>query len=186
MRLDGVGERAGDDIAFLIACNRSDVRIEAYRDSRGLAFDRRVGNHCAFDHDQPVVEHMSRINLIDDDDTIASKIRKAKTDPEPLPDSFDGLAERPEAKNLVTIYAALAGREPQSVVEEFAGQGFGAFKPALADLAVSVLAPVRDRLTRLLDDRAAVGAQLAKGAARANALAAPTLKTAQEAVGLQV
>ena len=129
---------------------------------------------------------MSRINLIDDDDTIASKIRKAKTDPEPLPDSFDGLAERPEAKNLVTIYAALADREPQSVVEEFAGQGFGAFKPALADLAVSVLAPVRDRLTRLLDDRATVGAQLAKGAARANALAAPTLKAAQEAVGLQV
>ena len=129
---------------------------------------------------------MSRINLIDDDDTIAGKIRKAKTDPEPLPDSFDGLAERPEAKNLVTIYAALAEREPQSVVEEFAGQGFGAFKPALADLAVSVLAPVRDRLTRLLDDRAAVGAQLAKGAARANALAAPTLKAAQEAVGLQV
>lgn len=129
---------------------------------------------------------MSRINLIDDNDTIASKIRKAKTDPEPLPDSFDGLAERPEAKNLVTIYAALAEREPQSVVEEFAGQGFGAFKPALADLAVSVLAPVRDRLTRLLDDRAAVGAQLAKGAARANALAAPTLKAAQEAVGLQV
>ena len=129
---------------------------------------------------------MSRINLIDDNDTIAAKIRKAKTDPEPLPDSFDGLAERPEAKNLVTIYAALAEREPQSVVEEFAGQGFGAFKPALADLAVSVLAPVRDRLTRLLDDRAAVGAQLAKGAARANALAAPTLKAAQEAVGLQV
>ena len=129
---------------------------------------------------------MSRINLIDDDDTIASKIRKAKTDPEPLPDNFDGLAERPEAKNLVTIYAALAEREPQSVVEEFAGQGFGAFKPALADLAVSVLAPVRDRLTRLLDDRAAVGAQLAKGAARANALAAPTLKAAQKAVGLQV
>jgi tryptophanyl-tRNA synthetase len=129
---------------------------------------------------------MSRINLIDDDDTIAAKIRKAKTDPEPLPDSFDGLAERPEAKNLVTIYAALAEREPQSVVEEFAGQGFGAFKPALADLAVSVLAPVRDRLTRLLGDRAAVGAQLAKGAARANALAAPTLKAAQEAVGLQV
>ena len=129
---------------------------------------------------------MSRINLIDDNDTIAAKIRKAKTDPEPLPDSFDGLAERPEAKNLVTIYAALAEREPQSVVEEFAGQGFGAFKPALADLAVSVLAPVRDRLTCLLDDRAAVGAQLAKGAARANALAAPTLKAAQEAVGLQV
>jgi tryptophanyl-tRNA synthetase len=129
---------------------------------------------------------MSRINLIDDDDTIATKIRKSKSDADLLPDSFDGLAERPEAKNLVTIYAALAEREPQSVVEEFAGRGFGAFKPALADLAVSVLAPVRDRLTRLLDDRAAVGAQLAKGAARANALAAPTLKAAQEAVGLQV
>ncbi|KRC81755.1 tryptophan--tRNA ligase [Sphingomonas sp. Root241] len=129
---------------------------------------------------------MSRINLIDDDDTIATKIRKSKSDADLLPDSFDALAERPEAKNLVTIYAALAEREPQSVVDEFAGKGFGAFKPALADLAVSVLAPVRDRLTRLLDDRAAVGAQLAKGAARANALAAPTLKAAQEAVGLQV
>ncbi|TGX50410.1 tryptophan--tRNA ligase [Sphingomonas gei] len=129
---------------------------------------------------------MSRINLIDDDDTIASKIRKSKSDADLLPDSFDALAERPEAKNLVTIYAALAEREPQSVVEEFAGQGFGAFKPALADLAVSVLAPVRDRLQRLLGDRAAVGAQLARGAERAQALAAPTLKAAQQAVGLQV
>jgi tryptophanyl-tRNA synthetase len=129
---------------------------------------------------------MSRINLVDDDDTIASKIRKARTDPEPLPDSFDALAERPEARNLVTIYAALSEVEPQSVVQQFAGQGFGAFKPALADLAVSVLGPVRDRLKQLLDDRAAVGAQLARGAERANALAAPTLGAAQEAVGLQV
>jgi len=129
---------------------------------------------------------MSRINLIDDDDTIAQKFRKAKTDPEPLPDTFDALDERAEAKNLVTIYAALADRDPQSVVTEFAGKGFGAFKPALADLAVSVLGPVRDRLVNLLDDRGAVGAELAKGAAKANALAAPTLKAAQEAVGLQV
>jgi len=129
---------------------------------------------------------LSRINLIDDDETIAAKFRKAKTDPEPLPDSFDALAERPEAKNLVTIYAALADMEPQAVVAQFAGQGFGAFKPALADLAISVLAPIRERLTRLLDDRAEVGAQLAKGATRANALAAPTLKAAQQAVGLQV
>lgn len=129
---------------------------------------------------------MSRINLIDDDDTIAAKIKKSKSDADLLPDSVDGLAERPEAKNLVTIYAALAEREPQSVVEEYAGKGFGAFKPALADLAVSVLAPVRDRLTQLLDDRAAVGAHLAKGAERASALAAPTLKAAQQAVGLQV
>ncbi|MCD2322476.1 tryptophan--tRNA ligase [Sphingomonas sp. IC-56] len=129
---------------------------------------------------------MSRINLIDDDDTIAQKFRKARTDAEPLPDSFDALAERAEAKNLVTIYAALSDRTPQSVVEEFAGLGFGAFKPALADLAVSVLSPIRQRLTALLDDRAEVGAQLAKGADRANALAAPTLKAAKEAVGLQI
>jgi tryptophanyl-tRNA synthetase len=86
----------------------------------------------------------------------------------------------------VTIYAALSDRTPHSVVAEFAGKGFGAFKPALADLAVSVLAPIRDRLAHLLDDRATVAAELAKGAARANALAAPTLKAAQVAVGLQV
>ncbi len=129
---------------------------------------------------------LSRINLSDDDDTIAQKFRKAKTDPEPLPDSFEALAERPEAKNLVTIFAALSDRDPQSVVAEFAGQGFGAFKPALADLAISVLAPIRERFVALMDDRAAVGAQLAKGAERAAALAAPTLKAAQQAVGLQV
>lgn len=128
----------------------------------------------------------SRINLIDDDDAIAQKFRKAKTDAEPLPDSFDALADRAEARNLVTIFAALSGRDTQSVVEEFAGQGFGAFKPALADLAVSVLSPVRDRLVRLLDDRSAVAAQLARGAERANALAEPTLLAAQRAVGLQV
>ncbi|MEP9357582.1 tryptophan--tRNA ligase [Sphingomonas sp. KR3-1] len=129
---------------------------------------------------------LSRINLSDDDDTIAQKFKKAKTDPEPLPDSFDALAERPEAKNLVTIFAALSDRDPQSVVAEFAGQGFGAFKPALADLAISVLSPVRARLDQLLGDRAAVGAQLARGAERATALAAPTLLAAQRAVGLQV
>ncbi|MBL7599056.1 tryptophan--tRNA ligase, partial [Escherichia coli] len=92
----------------------------------------------------------------------------------PLPDSFDALAERPEAKNLVTIYAALSGRDPQSVVTEFAGQGFGAFKPALADLAIAVLGPVRERLNQLLADRDAVGQQLAKGAERASTLAEPT------------
>jgi tryptophanyl-tRNA synthetase len=129
---------------------------------------------------------MSRINLIDDNDAIALKIKKSKSDADLLPDSFDALAERPEAKNLVTIYAALSDREPQSVVEEFAGKGFGAFKPALADLAVATLGPIRDRLVKLLDDRTAVGAELAKGAARANALAAPTLLAAQKAVGLQV
>ena len=129
---------------------------------------------------------MARINLIDDDDTIAQKFRKARTDPEPLPDSFDALSERLEAKNLVTIYAALADTSPQAVVAEFAGKGFGAFKPALADLAIAKLAPIRDRLVRLLDDRAAVGAALTKGADRASELAAPTLLAAKRAVGLQV
>ncbi|MEZ0495205.1 tryptophan--tRNA ligase [Sphingomonas sp. IW22] len=129
---------------------------------------------------------MSRINLIDDDDAIASKIRKAKTDPEPLPDTMDALADRAEARNLVTIYAALDGRTRDAVLSEFAGQGFGAFKPRLADLAVAKLGPIRDRLTRLLDDRAEVAARLRKGADKAQALAAPTLRAAQDAVGLQV
>jgi len=129
---------------------------------------------------------LSRVNLSDDDDTIAAKFKKAKSDAEVLPDSIDALEGRPEAKNLVTIYAALADRAPQSVVEEFAGKGFGALKPALADLAISVLGPVRTRLNALLADRAQVAAELAKGAAKAQALAAPTLRAAQEAVGLQV
>ena len=129
---------------------------------------------------------MSRINLIDSDDAIAGKVRKARTDAEPLPDSFEELAGRAEAKNLVTIYAALSDTSPAEVMARFAGQGFGTFKPALADLAVAVLGPIRDRLTQLLDDRAAVAAGLAGGAARAQALAAPTLRAAQEAVGLQV
>ncbi|MGN6277941.1 MAG: tryptophan--tRNA ligase [Sphingomonas sp.] len=128
----------------------------------------------------------SRIHLTDDDDTIAQKFRKARTDAEPLPDSFAGLAERAEAKNLVTIYAALADEVPDAVVAEFAGQGFGAFKPALADLAVSVIGPIRERFTRLLDDRDAVGRILAEGAARAAERAAPTLLEAQRAIGLQV
>ena len=127
----------------------------------------------------------SRINLVDSDDLMVQKIKKAKTDPEPLPDSFAGLAERPEAKNLVTIYAALADTGADAVMAEFGGKGFGAFKPALADLAVAKLGPIRDRLTGLLDDRAAVSAALVKGAARANALAQPTLKATQAAVGLQ-
>jgi tryptophanyl-tRNA synthetase len=124
----------------------------------------------------------SRINLID---LMVQKIKKAKSDAELLPDNFAGLAERPEAKNLVTIYAALADIGTDAVMAEFGGKGFGAFKPALADLVVAKLGPIRDRLTRLLDDRAAVSAALVKGATRANALAAPTLKATQAAVGLQ-
>ncbi len=127
---------------------------------------------------------MSRIDLTDDADAIAQKIRKARTDPEPLPDSIAALAGRPEALNLVTIYAALTDRSAQSVAEEFAGKGFGAFKPALADLVVETLAPIRARLGQLLAEPEALDSVLAKGAARAAELAAPTLEGAYRALGL--
>ena len=129
---------------------------------------------------------MSRINLSDSDDGIAQKFRKARTDAEPLPESAAGLAERPEARNLVTIYAALSDTSVDRVLGEFAGQGFGAFKPALADLAVTTLGPIRDRMNALLEDRGAVSSILAAGGAKASALAAPTLRAAQQAIGLQV
>ncbi len=128
----------------------------------------------------------SRINLIDSDDAISQKLRKARTDAEPLPATMAALAERPEARNLVTIFAALEGVSPDTVLARFEGQGFGAFKPALADLAIAVLGPIRERLVQLLDDRTAVATVLEDGAARARALAAPTLLAAQQAVGLQV
>ncbi|MBS0285215.1 MAG: tryptophan--tRNA ligase [Proteobacteria bacterium] len=127
---------------------------------------------------------MSLIKLIDLDEVIADKFRKAKTDPEPLPDSWEALEGRAEARNLVTIFAALADRTPADVVAEFAGKGFGQFKPALADLAVAKLGPIRDEMQRLLDDRAAIDAILARGAEKARALAAPTLRAAQETMGL--
>ena len=129
---------------------------------------------------------MSRINLADPDETIAQKFRKAKTDPEPLPDDPALLDARPEAKNLVTIFAALDDTSVPQVLQQFAGQGFGAFKPALADLAIAKLSPIRERLTALLEDRAAVASALEKGAEKARALAAPTLLAAQRATGLQV
>ena len=128
----------------------------------------------------------SRINLIDSDDTIVTKIKKAKTDPEPLPGDLAGLDGRAEAKNLVTIYAALDNVTPADVIAQHGGQGFGQFKPALADLAVARLGPIRDRLTGLLKDRAEVGRVLERGAEQARVLAAPTLHAAQEAIGLQV
>ena len=128
----------------------------------------------------------SRINLIDDDDTMAAKVRKAKSDSDPLPDAPAGLAGRDEARNLVTIFAALAGSSVGAVLAEFAGKGFGQFKPALADLAVARLGPIRDLTARYLADRDHVEAVLADGAARARALAAPTLLAAQRAAGLRV
>jgi tryptophanyl-tRNA synthetase len=129
---------------------------------------------------------MTRVNLSDSDDEIAQKFRKAKTDAEPLPDTVEGLEERPEARNLVTIYAALADITSGEVLAQYGGQGFGQFKPALADLAVAKLGPIRDRLVRLLDDRAEVVRVLEHGAERARAIAGPVLREAQDAMGLQL
>jgi tryptophanyl-tRNA synthetase len=127
---------------------------------------------------------MSRINLTDDADTILQKIRKAKTDAEPLPATMDGLADRAEAANLVGIYAAMAGIKAEAVLTEFAGMGFGTFKPALADLLIEHLAPINARFIDLRQDRAALDAILRKGSEKARALAAPTLEAAYAALGL--
>ena len=126
----------------------------------------------------------SLVRLADSDEVIADKFRKAKTDPDLLPATMAELDGRPEARNLVTIFAALADRAPDDVLAEHAGKGFGQFKPALADLAVAKLGPIRDETQRLLADRAAIDAILTRGAERARALAAPLLAQAQEAMGL--
>jgi len=127
---------------------------------------------------------MSRINLNDDPDLIAQKVRKAKTDPEPLPADPAELEGRPEAKNLVTIYSALADESVGDVLARFAGQGFGAFKPALAELAVETLRPIGARLAELQRDPAELDRLLAAGAEKARSVAAPTLKAAYAAMGL--
>ncbi len=127
---------------------------------------------------------MSRISLTDDADTIMKKVKKAKTDPEPLPGEIAGLVGRPGALNLVTIYAALAGTTPDSVLSQYGGQGFGVFKPALGELLVSTLSPINARFTELMDDREALDAILARGAAKARDLASPTLSRAYSALGL--
>ena len=126
----------------------------------------------------------SRIHLTDDADTIAAKIRKAKTDPEPLPADPAELAERPEARNLVSIYAALSDESSETVLARFAGQGFGAFKPALAELLVETLRPITARLAELERDPAELDRILAHGAAKARAAAEPTLAGAYAALGL--
>ncbi|WP_447749699.1 tryptophan--tRNA ligase [Sphingopyxis fribergensis] len=126
----------------------------------------------------------SRINLVDDAETIMAKIRKAKTDAEPLPSEAAGLEGRPEAKNLVSIYAAMADESVDEVLARFAGQGFGAFKPALGEVLVETLRPIATRLTELKADPAAIDAALEAGAARASALARPTLDAAYAALGL--
>jgi tryptophanyl-tRNA synthetase len=128
---------------------------------------------------------MSRINLIDSDDDIAQKIRKAKTDPEPLPETGAGLEGRPEAKNLVAIFAVLGDESVDAVLARFAGQGFGAFKPALAERLVETLRPIRQRFLDLKHDHAAIDRVLERGADQARALAEPVLDGAYKALGLQ-
>jgi tryptophanyl-tRNA synthetase len=126
----------------------------------------------------------SRINLTDTADQIAAKIRKAKTDPDPLPDSVEGLRDRPEAKNLVNIFAALSDRTPAAVVAEYAGAPFGTFKPALADLAVARLAPITGEMARLMADPAEIDRTLGDGAERADSIARPILDRTKDIVGM--
>jgi len=126
---------------------------------------------------------LSRINMTDDADAIAKKIKKAKTDPEPLPSEPEGLDGRPEAQNLVGVYAALAGTSVAEVLRDFGGQGFGVFKPALADLAVEKLAPIAQEMQRLQDDPASLDGVLTAGARRAEEIAAPILREVKERVG---
>ncbi|MGI9479490.1 MAG: tryptophan--tRNA ligase, partial [Hyphomicrobiaceae bacterium] len=127
---------------------------------------------------------MSRIDLTDEADAIANKVRKAKTDPDALPSEPKGLEGRPEAQNLVGIYAALAGTTPGEVLKEFGGAQFGTFKPALAELAVEKIGPIGAEMNRLLGDPAEIDRILAKGAARAREIAEPVMDSVKDIVGL--
>ena len=126
----------------------------------------------------------SRINLTDDADTIAQKIRKARTDADPLPGQMDGLKDRPEARNLINIYAALTDETPDQVLARFEGQGFGAFKPALAEVAVEALSPITRRMSEYMADPAQIDAILADGSDRAAAVAMPILERTKDIMGL--
>jgi len=125
----------------------------------------------------------SRINLTDDADAISQKIRKARTDPNPLPETKDGLAGRPEAENLINIYAALSDHSVETVIGEFAGAQFSVFKNALADLAVAKLTPIASEVRALLADPAEIDRILSSGAQRAAAIAAPVMAEVRRFVG---
>ncbi|MCF3593521.1 tryptophan--tRNA ligase [Rhodobacteraceae bacterium LMO-12] len=126
----------------------------------------------------------SRINLTDDADTIAKKIRKAKTDPEALPSEAKGLEDRPEARNLVNIYAAFSDQSVDDVLRDVGGKQFSEFKPMLADLAVEKLAPISSEMGRLMNDTAEIDRILGAGAARARAIAAPILQRTYDIIGM--
>lgn len=125
----------------------------------------------------------SRITFTDDRDSIAKKLRKARTDADPLPETEEGLTDRPEAANLIGIYAALADLSKQAVLDEFAGAPFSTFKPALTDLAVEKFGPIGEEMKRLMADPSHVDAILKEGAERAAALAAPVMDEVREVVG---
>lgn len=129
---------------------------------------------------------MTRINLTDDADTIAKKIKKAKTDADPLPETLDGLEGRAEALNLVTLYAALSDMSKEDVLKQHAGQQFGAFKPALTEVAVAHLAPITSRMNELLSDPAQIDNALRDGAEHARSIASKTLAEAQKTMGFFV
>ncbi|WP_380057856.1 tryptophan--tRNA ligase [Falsihalocynthiibacter sp. SS001] len=126
----------------------------------------------------------SRINMTDDTDTIAKKIRKAKTDPDALPSEADGLADRPEARNLINIYAGLADKSVDEVIAEVGGMEFSAFKPQLAELAVSKLSPIATEMARLMEDTAEIDKILRAGAEKARAVTAPILAQTYDIVGM--
>lgn len=126
---------------------------------------------------------LSRIVMTDSADEISKKIKKAKTDPEPLPENVEGLAERPEADNLVGIYAALMETSKADVLNEYGGAQFGTFKPALADLAVSKIDPIAKEMRRLQDDPAEIDNLLHKGAQQAREIATPVLQDVKEIIG---
>ena len=129
------------------------------------------------------ISDATRINLTDSADDIAQKIKRAKTDPEVLPTEIAGLAGRPEAANLVGIFAGLSGRTQADVLSEFGGQGFGVFKPALAELAVLQIAPISAEMNKLLEDDAQIDALLEKGAEQAQVIAGPILAEVKKLVG---
>ena len=125
----------------------------------------------------------SRISLLDDADAISKKIKRATTDPEPLPSHVEGLEGRAEADNLVGIYAALSDKSKADVLKEYGGQGWGLFKPALADLAVAVLSPIAAEMRRLLSDPGSIDAFMKDGAERASVIAEQTMKEVRSIVG---
>ncbi|MFV0514238.1 MAG: tryptophan--tRNA ligase [Jhaorihella sp.] len=127
---------------------------------------------------------LSRINMTDDADTIARKIRRARTDSEPLPSDAKGLEGRAEARNLVNIYAALADRTVEQVLGEYGGRPFSDFKPKLADLAVARLAPISAEMARLMDNQDEIDRILARGAARAREITAPILRATYDIMGM--